>query len=106
MSSDTVMNTTGSSQGAPVDAEGQPIFHRLPQSFESAGSDGERWRWLLARAMVLNPNLKSNLSTTPWRLFYNSNSVSRHWLLTVRSMAAADPATPKRIKAALTRSIP
>ena len=49
------------SQGAPVDAEDQPIFHRLPKSFESSGSDGERWRWLLARAMVLNPNLKSNV---------------------------------------------
>ena len=52
------------SQGAPVDAEGQPIFHRLPESFESAGSDGERWRWLLARAMVLNPNLKSSVDYT------------------------------------------
>jgi hypothetical protein len=52
------------SQGAPVDAEGQPVFHQLPESFESAGSDGERWRWLLARAMVLNPNLKSSVDYT------------------------------------------
>ncbi|MGD9225351.1 MAG: MG2 domain-containing protein [Desulfobacterales bacterium] len=52
------------SQGAPVDAEGQPVFHQLPTSFESAVSDGERWRWLLARATVLNPNLESTVDYT------------------------------------------
>jgi uncharacterized protein YfaS (alpha-2-macroglobulin family) len=52
------------SQGAPVDAEGQPIFHRLPKSFESAASDGERWRWLLARAIAFNPNLRSTVDYT------------------------------------------
>ncbi len=38
------------SMGAPVDSEGQPVFYHVPQSFESAKSDGERWRWLLDRA--------------------------------------------------------
>jgi len=52
------------SQGAPVDAEGQPVFHRLPDSFESAESDGERWRWLLSRAVALNSNLKSAVDYT------------------------------------------
>jgi hypothetical protein len=36
--------------GAPVDAEGNPVFHARPESFESAKSDGERWRWVLAEA--------------------------------------------------------
>lgn len=35
---------------APVDAEGNPVFHKLPESYEKAQSDGERWRWLLAQA--------------------------------------------------------
>ncbi len=36
-------------QGAPVDADGNPIFHQLPKSYEAAKSDGERWRFLLRR---------------------------------------------------------
>lgn len=37
--------------GAPVDAEGRPIFYSLPASFAAAKNDGERWRWLLAEMM-------------------------------------------------------
>ena len=37
-------------RGAPVDAQGEPVFHQVPPSFESARSDGERWRWLLNQA--------------------------------------------------------
>jgi len=40
----------GSMLGAPVDAEGNPIFHQLPETWEAAKSDGERWRWLLDTA--------------------------------------------------------
>jgi alpha-2-macroglobulin len=40
-------------QGAPVDADGNPIFHRVPASFEQAKTDGERWRWLLSQAAAL-----------------------------------------------------
>ena len=36
---------------APVDAEGQPVFHHVPGSFETATTDGERWRWCLEQAM-------------------------------------------------------
>ena len=35
-------------RGAPVDAEGKPVFHTIPKSFESAETDGQRWRWCLA----------------------------------------------------------
>jgi uncharacterized protein YfaS (alpha-2-macroglobulin family) len=51
-------------RGAPVDAQGQPIFHRLPKSFEASSSDGERWRWLLARSTALNPALKTLVDYT------------------------------------------
>ncbi len=44
------------SQGAPVDAEGNPVFHHLPKSYEAATTDGERWRWLLMQAMELAPD--------------------------------------------------
>ena len=37
----------GSNNGAPVDAEGRPVFHQLPDNWEAARSDGERWRWSL-----------------------------------------------------------
>ena len=43
-------------EGAPVDKEGNPIFHRLPLSFEAAASDGERWRWALEEAVRVNPS--------------------------------------------------
>lgn len=48
-------------QGAPVDADGKPIFHQLPKGYDAAKSDGERWRWLLHRAMELNPTRTSEL---------------------------------------------
>ena len=50
--------------GAPVDSEGRPVFHRLPKDFDTAVSDGERWRWLLARAAVLNPSMKTLVNYT------------------------------------------
>src|SRR6266542_1470154 len=41
-------------QGAPVDADGNPVFHKLPKGYDTAESDGERWRWLLTRAAELD----------------------------------------------------
>src|SRR5262249_14548335 len=41
---------------APVDEQGNPVFHKVPKSFAAAASDGERWRWLLERAAQLDPN--------------------------------------------------
>src|SRR5262249_49149808 len=45
----------GTNIGAPVDAEGNPVLYRVPKSLEAAQSDGERWRWLLAQAVELDP---------------------------------------------------
>ncbi|MDQ2730808.1 MAG: MG2 domain-containing protein, partial [Armatimonadota bacterium] len=42
-------------QGAPVDTAGNPIFPHLPDSFQAAKTDGERWRWCLHRAAQLAP---------------------------------------------------
>ncbi|MCD8139631.1 MAG: MG2 domain-containing protein [Planctomycetaceae bacterium] len=39
---------------APVDADGNPVYHRQPDSWEAAKSDGERYRWLLAQLAGVN----------------------------------------------------
>ncbi|MFA7230150.1 MAG: alpha-2-macroglobulin family protein [Victivallaceae bacterium] len=36
--------------GAPVDAQGNPVFYHLPDSFNNAVNDGERWRLALQNA--------------------------------------------------------
>lgn len=35
--------------GYPVDAEGNPIFFAIPETWEKSKSDGERWRWVYAQ---------------------------------------------------------
>lgn len=34
----------------PVGTDGLPVYHHLPESWDAAKTDGERWRWLLAQA--------------------------------------------------------
>ena len=36
-----------SGQGAPVNENGDPIFHTIPESWETVDSDGQRWRFCL-----------------------------------------------------------
>jgi uncharacterized protein YfaS (alpha-2-macroglobulin family) len=48
-------NRGGNAQGAPVDADGNPVFYHVPKSYEAAASDGERWRWNLAQAAEYDP---------------------------------------------------
>jgi uncharacterized protein YfaS (alpha-2-macroglobulin family) len=43
--------------GAPVDAEGNPVYHTLPKSWEAAETDGQRWRWVLATAIENSPGM-------------------------------------------------
>ena len=46
--------------GAPVDADGNPVFYAIPKSFEAAESDGQRWRWCLEQAAEFDPSLLNN----------------------------------------------
>ncbi len=46
-------------KGAPVDQEGNPIFYSVPETWESADSDGERWRWALFMAKGSGPSQAS-----------------------------------------------
>ncbi len=45
-------------RGAAVDESGNPVFYRVPASFESASNDGERWRWCLMKAVEKNSGLQ------------------------------------------------
>jgi uncharacterized protein YfaS (alpha-2-macroglobulin family) len=49
----------GSTRGAPVDADGNPIYYAVPKSYEAARSDGERWRWMLVQAAEFDAGGKS-----------------------------------------------
>ncbi len=46
------------SRGAPVDEDNNPVFHQLPESWEDAKSDGERYRWALNKAGEVHPPQK------------------------------------------------
>ena len=60
-----------SEKGAPVDPEGRPVFHRLPQSWQAATSDGERWRWAMSEAARLDPKRQSEIELS-WAAFLQS----------------------------------
>ena len=45
----------GAHAGAPVEADGTPVYYRVPESLEKAKNDGQRWRWALAQAAEADP---------------------------------------------------
>ena len=48
-------NWNPGSRGAPVDADGSPIFYSTPKSWSASQTDGERWRWALSQVAENNP---------------------------------------------------
>ncbi|MBP89087.1 MAG: alpha-2-macroglobulin [Planctomycetaceae bacterium] len=48
-------------QGAPVNENGDPVFYQVPDSWEDAKSDGERWRWSFAQAVENVPGHEDNV---------------------------------------------
>jgi uncharacterized protein YfaS (alpha-2-macroglobulin family) len=48
-------STPGDERGSPVDADGAPVYHLVPERWADAKSDGERWRWLLHAAAGDDP---------------------------------------------------
>ncbi|MBX7165139.1 MAG: alpha-2-macroglobulin, partial [Pirellulales bacterium] len=55
---------SGGSQGAPVDAEDNPVVYRVPATWEAAANDGERWRWALAQAVAIDPQRADEVTYT------------------------------------------
>jgi len=41
-------------KGAPIHPDGSPVSYTIPESYQRAKNDGERWRWNLSRARELN----------------------------------------------------
>jgi len=62
-------------EGAPVDADGNPVVHRIPLTFDAAESDGERWRWLLAEVERLQPSRRAELLSLYANFLYNQFGV-------------------------------
>ncbi|QDV18870.1 MG2 domain protein [Gimesia panareensis] len=52
---------SGGPDGAPVDADGKPIYYRVPNSWETATNDGERWRWMLAASVKQEPKREARV---------------------------------------------
>ena len=46
----------GQSSGAPVDADGKPVFHQCPRASKPPQDDGQRWRWCLMQAVEIEPS--------------------------------------------------
>jgi uncharacterized protein YfaS (alpha-2-macroglobulin family) len=44
--------------GAPVDAEGNPVYFTTPATWQAAENDGQRWRWCQAQAVENDPAQK------------------------------------------------
>ncbi len=51
----------GGGHAAPVNADGSPVFHKVPKSFDAATSDGERWRFCLMQAEELDASRAAEL---------------------------------------------
>ncbi|MBM4355551.1 MAG: alpha-2-macroglobulin, partial [Deltaproteobacteria bacterium] len=52
---------SGDNRGAPVDEEGNPVFHKIPADYAAAATDGERWRYLHGSAGQAYPQYSSTL---------------------------------------------
>ncbi|MBT3192896.1 MAG: alpha-2-macroglobulin, partial [Verrucomicrobia bacterium] len=51
----------GDARKAPVDASGNPIFHARPESYDTATTDGQRWRAVLDEAACSGPHLRNGV---------------------------------------------
>ncbi|MDP6112294.1 MAG: MG2 domain-containing protein [Planctomycetota bacterium] len=58
---DTTPAYHGYGQGASVDADGKPVLHKVPPSFDEAKTDGERWRAMQHAAFKFDPQRRERL---------------------------------------------
>lgn len=55
-------------KGAPVTEDGEPVLHQLPESWKTAISDGERWRFASQQAAAADSKRQSRLDLQ-WAAF-------------------------------------
>jgi len=65
----------GGSSGAPVDADGNPVYYHLPETWADAANDGERWRWALSMAVANNPGFETEAQYIFAGFLYNQFDV-------------------------------
>ncbi|MCE9605012.1 MAG: alpha-2-macroglobulin [Planctomycetia bacterium] len=54
----------GNDTGAPVSADGTPVYYEVPASWADAKSDGQRWRWAMHMAAQAGDGLKKEVAKT------------------------------------------
>ncbi|MHB9108917.1 MAG: alpha-2-macroglobulin family protein [Armatimonadota bacterium] len=85
----------GWSSGAPVDAAGNPVYYRVPETWADAANDGERWRWALSRAAANNPGFEAQAQYEFAEFLYNQFDVRTmrqyRWFRTADDDDAAKP---------------
>jgi hypothetical protein len=72
----------GDDRGAPVDEKGEPVYHKTPESWTAAKSDGERFRWLLAQQAKQGPKhvLEADLFLARWlRGQFGEQTIAQYW---------------------------
>ncbi len=62
-------------QGAPVDAEGNPVFHEAPKSWDDATTDGQRWRWALEQVVEIDPSRRDEVTMHRAEFLYHQLGV-------------------------------
>ena len=79
---------------APVAPDGQPVYYRVPASFEAAANDGERWRWALSQAAAADPTRASEVQLALAGFFRGQFGVETlaefRWLLSSRNTPEQD----------------
>jgi uncharacterized protein YfaS (alpha-2-macroglobulin family) len=87
----------GAPNGAPVDADGYPICYSVPESWEAAKNDGERWRWLLETMVEWHPQRRNEERMLRARFLHGQFGVQTmaeyHILFAARSDESQDADT-------------
>lgn len=83
-----------SAKGAPVDADGRPVFYPIPESLEKAANDGQRWRWCLDQ-VVRNDASRRNETDWQWATFLHGQfgvQTMAQWGIHLPRFEDGDPA--------------
>ena len=72
----------GGDRGAPVDEKGEPVFYKAPESWATAKSDGERFRWLLVQQAKQGAKhlLQADMTFARWlRGQFDVQTIAQYW---------------------------